>query len=550
MADRLTSIKVICQSGLNSNENSLDLSDNLPGAATRLINYEPSLYGGYRRINGYQPYDPLYAEVAPDTAEGKVLGLFNFKDSQTQANILIAVRKDKNANSYSFYKYVFGVGWTKYTLPSTRPYTLNFRSVYKVRAAKFNFGLGNRIVFVDGINPAIMFDGTNWITLKTSPTVGTGSTEAGGDQIVNAPSIVEVFENHLFLGGDLSFLGVLAHSAPNDPLVWNASAGGGQIIAGFEVVQIKPFRENLFVFGENNIKKIAVQQIGAEPTFTLQNVTSNVGCIARDSVVEIGGDLLFLSPDGFRPVAGTSRIGDVELETVSKSIQQLLQKYTDDYNLDTVNAVVVRGKSQVRFFYGDDVLGPEQSKGIIGGLRLGQQGITWEFGELLGIRTSCTMSEYINREEFVLHGDWDGKVYRQEIGNSFNGSDILAIYTTPYLDFGETEIRKTFHRVNTHIRAEGPVDISFYSQYDWGSNENYRPASYNESISGAPTVYGAPGVVYNNPNIKLNNSPKPYTETSIQGSGFSIKLNYVTVGQFAPYSIQGFILEFEPKGRH
>ena len=30
---------------------------------------------------------------------------------------------------------------------------------------------------------------------------------------------------------------------------------------------------------------------------------------------------MFLAPDGFRPVAGTSRIGDVELETISKPIQ-------------------------------------------------------------------------------------------------------------------------------------------------------------------------------------------------------------------------------------
>ena len=36
--------------GLNSNENHLELSDKLSGVATRLVNYEPSLYGGYRRI--------------------------------------------------------------------------------------------------------------------------------------------------------------------------------------------------------------------------------------------------------------------------------------------------------------------------------------------------------------------------------------------------------------------------------------------------------------------------------------------------------------------
>lgn len=540
MVDKIQALKVVCKGGLNSNENSLDLSDNLPGSATRLINFEPSLYGGYRRINGYQFFDPFFPTVP---GEGKVLGLFTFKNSLTQAISIIAARKDAGANSYSLYNYQFGIGWVKYTTPA-RPYTKDFRNVYKIRAAKFNFGTGNRMVFVDGVNPAMLFDGTNWKLIKSSP--GTG--EVGGDQVVNAPSIVEVFENHVFIGSDLNSLGVIAHSAPNDPTVWTAAAGGGQITTGFEVVQIKPFRENLFVFGENNIKKVSVQQIGTEPTFTLQNVTSNVGCIARDSVVEIGGDLLFLSPDGFRPVAGTSRIGDVELETVSKSIQQKLLQYNQDYNLDTVDAVVVRGKSQVRFFYGDDSVDVNGSKGIIGGLRLNGTDITWEFGELLGIRTSCSMSEYIDREEYVLHGDWDGNVYRQEMGNSFNGEPILSIYTTPYLDFGETEIRKTFLKVNTHIRAEGPADIYFSVIYNWNKSDTLKPDSYDTSIQGAPTTYNGEAITYNG-TAKYNVNIAPYTEMPIQGSGFSIRLNYVSNGIFNPFSLQGFILEFKPEGK-
>ena len=57
MADRIESYKLVCGGGLNSNENHLDLSDNKPGSATRLINYEPGLFGGYRRIEGFSKYD-------------------------------------------------------------------------------------------------------------------------------------------------------------------------------------------------------------------------------------------------------------------------------------------------------------------------------------------------------------------------------------------------------------------------------------------------------------------------------------------------------------
>ena len=107
MADRIESYKVVCAGGLNSNENHLDLSENSPGAATRLVNYEPSLFGGYRRIEGFGPYDADYGEVDdvnnPGAAEGKVLGIAIFKDDVSETTLIIAARKDVGSNTYSFY---------------------------------------------------------------------------------------------------------------------------------------------------------------------------------------------------------------------------------------------------------------------------------------------------------------------------------------------------------------------------------------------------------------------------------------------------------------
>lgn len=549
MADRIVGQKVICRGGLNSNENSLELSDSAPGSATRLINYEPSLYGGYRRINGFVQWNKIYPIVSPSTAEGKILGVFSFKNPFTKTNEIYAARKDLGANTYSFYRDDKSLGWTKINTGTTQSYTLNDETVYKIRSAKYNFGDGNRIIFVDGVNPALHFDGFNWVKLIVSPTVGVGSNEGGGDQIVVAPSVVQIFENHVFFASDPDFLGVVAHSAPLNALDWKVANGAGQITTGFDVVQIKPFRENLFVFGENDIKKITVATISGEPNFSISNVTSNVGCVAKDSVVEIGGDLVFLSPDGYRPVAGTSKIGDVELETISKPIQQKLLELNQEYDLRTVDAVIVRGKSQVRFFYGDDTMAVNASRAILGGLRLGQGGIGWEFGELLGIRTSCVLSEYVNGNEIVLHGDWDGGVYQQEVGNDFNGEPVLSVYTTPYLDLGDTETRKTFLKVNTHVRVEGPVAISFSVKYDWGNPETSKPDSYDADIENAPSVYNSPNIVYNGPNTKYNKTVAPYTETPIEGSAFSIRLNYVSYGSFAPHSLQGFILEIKPEGK-
>jgi len=564
MADRIDSFKVICSGGLNSNENHLDLSDNKPGAATRLVNYEPSLFGGYRRVEGFELYDADYPEVDDvnnaGSAEGKVLGLAIFKDDVSNLTKIIAARKDVGATTYSFYYYTPLIGWRPFTLDHSivRNTTDGVRTVEKLRHVTFNFGTGNRICFVDGVNPAIVYDGQHWEELRSTGTggnpadAGHTTNTGGGDQCLDAPALVDVFANHLFLAGDETNRATIAHSAPTNTAspygyydFTNANAAG-QLAAGFDVVQIKPFRDNLFVFGSNGIKKVAADVTSG---FVTDQVTANVGCISRDSVLEIGGDLMFLAPDGFRPVAGTARIGDVELETVSKSIQGLLVNTIQNFNMDTINGVVIRSKSQIRYFVGDDTIDTPDSLGIIGGLSDSTGSISWEFGELLGIRASCATSDYIGTEEFVLHGDYDGKVYRQERNTTFNGADIVAVYATPYLDFGETEERKVLRKINTFIRAEGPLEMNLSVAFDWGDYNTARPSTYSQASEGGPTVFGGRNITYNGANVVYGGSSKPIMTSDIQGSGFSIKATYVTVGDFEPYSIQGIVFEYSTAGR-
>ena len=167
MPDQIQSFKLICAGGLNSNENHLDLSDNSPGAASRMLNFEPSLFGGYRRVEGFAEFDPDYGIVTVDgsvTGDGKVLGLAIFKDDVTGGTTIIAARKDAGAATYSFYYHTANVGWRKYTLnhSASRSMTANGLTVNRLRHVQFNFGTGNKIVFVDGVNEAIIFDGAHW----------------------------------------------------------------------------------------------------------------------------------------------------------------------------------------------------------------------------------------------------------------------------------------------------------------------------------------------------------------------------------------------------
>lgn len=528
--ERFQTAPIICEGGLDSNQNYLLLSQRAPGSATTLVNHEPSLFGGYRRIDGFEPLEEDYADVDDTGSEGKILGVAIYNSK------IIAARKTKSASTYKFFYWTSGADWTAYATGLTHTAT----NVDKIRYDTFNFDGDEKVIFVDGINPAVLFDGTTWVDIDTADS-GADYANAGGAMAVNDPKYVSLFKNHVFIAGSAADPHVIAHSAPLAEYDWTAASGAGQLNAGFEVVQIKPFRDELFVFGETKIKKIVVE--GSD--FVLKDVTINIGCLAADSVVEINGDLVFLSQDGFRTIAATERNNDVELGVLSKSIQQDVTDLINSADLSQVNAVVIKKKSQVRFFFSDENLTVNQNVGILGGLKAAQDGVAWEWSRLIGIRTSCTTSGYIANQEYVLHGDYNGKIYRQELGNSFDGANILAVYTMPYLDFGDIYIRKTIHKVTVFLRPEGEVSLSALLQFDWDSDEVLNPSSYllEDDVTGSLYDVG----IYDT--AMYAGVTSPVLIKNVEGSGFSTRFTFTSNDMRDSYSIQAVVFEYAVNGR-
>lgn len=526
-----TTFKVICQGGLNSNQNHLDLSENRRGWATRLLNFEPSLFGGYRRINGYIPLDSNNMEVDPDNSEGPILGIALFNSD------VIVARKQKGSPLYSFYRWGQGSPWIKYDTPGL---SLNSFGVNRLRHVTFNFDGTNKIIFVDGINNAAIFDGVSWSQINTT---NTGATDAspGGDQTLNAPKYVTVFKNHVFISGDESYTNVVAHSAPNAEYDWTVANGAGQLNAGFPVVQLRPFRDENFVFGILGIKKISV----SGETFTIHDVVKDIGCIASDSVLEVAGDLVYLSQDGMRTIAGTDKIGDVELSTVSKPIQQTLTSLANNYSLDSVSSVLIRSKSQFRIFFNRAESTSLDTKGILGGLIESQEGINWEWAELRGISAPVVTSGYLDKTEYIIHGDYNGNVFRQELGNSFNGDPILAIYETPFLDFGDTEIRKTLRTATVFLRSEGTSIFDLNVKYDWDVYGTLNPDRYFFNEENLLSWYGE--AVYGV--SRYSDVSSPIFKTNIEGSSFSTRLIISSAAVSDPFSIQGIVFQLSPNDR-
>lgn len=509
MADNLRTFATPCMGGLVVNQDPLTQGAQLAGSATRLINYEPALNGGYRRISGYTN---TYGEV-PGEANTAVLGVHVSADIDDG---IFATRKPVSGSNYLHKWNSSTESWDTVTSVGSPTMT----GVSKVRFESFNWG-APKFAMADGVNPASTWDGTTYVQLN-------------GGESPSAPSLVAAFNNHLFLAGDSSEPYNLFFSAPLDETNWTPAAGAGVINVGFEVVQIKSFRNEMYIFGRNNIKRLVGNNIS---DFVLQTVTSNLGCVAPDSVAEFNGEILFLAPDGIRPVTGTDRIGDIELATLSKPIQSIFEDYTANEDLATMTTVVVKKKSQFRLFFAN-----QDSLGIIGAIRRsGTGGTGFEFSQLVGVSVNCAHSGYIGDEEFVIHGDSVGYVFRQEVGNDFDGREIFSLFQTPFFYMDDPALRKSFYDIDTYMRSEGEVTVTMAVDYDYADPSVTVGSDYALSTAGAAAYYDK--ATFDSTDI-YDGNPSPVESTTIGGSAKSISIRYVTNDTNPSHTVQAITLTY------
>ena len=255
-----------------------------------------------------------------------------------------------------------------------------------------------------------------------------------------------------------------------------------------------------------------------------------------DTIQEFAGDLIFLGPDGLRTIAGTARIGDVELGTISSNVQSI---FNDNLSsASEFDSVVIPEKTQYRIFFTKSTVAENQTKGVICVLK-GQQ---FEFSEIRGIRPACTDSFVDEGNVIVLHGAYSGGyIYRQESGNTFDGEIILGRYRSPDLTFDDPGIRKHMQRVILNYKPEAAIDADLLLRYDYEDPDSARPAAYPLDSSDVVAIYGTS--TYGVPIYA--GASQPLVRQSVEGSGFAVALRVEDDGQTAPYSLKGFQLEYQ-----
>jgi hypothetical protein len=499
MADeaQLSPYVFACQGGLVLDQSTFAMQ---PGMALELQNFEPDIRGGYRRISGYEKWNSNIVPQDTSSTE-KVLMCAYFDDK------VIAARGGKIHEAGKT------GSWTQIDTGRT--------NAGKYTHFRYNLAGTDYIVWADGANNASKYDGTTVTDLNASG--------APSD-----PAYVVGHKDALFFAGMSSTPQAIVFTAPFTDDDFSTANGAGTINVDSTITGLFPFRDQLYIFCEERIFKLVGNTIA---DFQLQPVTREIGCVNGFTIQEVAGDLIFLAKDGLRTVAGTEKIGDVELGTISRPVQRRFEGLTD---VDEFDSVVVPNKTQYRIFFSSDGVTRSNTTGVVA-VRKEQ----YEFADLRGIRPSCTDFIVDAGESIVLHGDYDGYVYRQELGNDFDGNVITGKYRSPDLTMGDAGIRKNFQRVIVNYAPEATVNADLFIRYDYESPNVARPAAYPFNTATSVAIYGTS--TYGT--ATYGGQSNPLVRQPIEGSGFAVAIRVNDRGTSAPYSLKGFQLEFDVGAR-
>jgi hypothetical protein len=393
----------------------------------------------------------------------------------------------------------------------------------KVRSARYNFSGTEKIVFVDGANAPANYDTTTFTVLDAAPSDVVGAAH------------VAVFKNQLFFakGANVTF------TAPFSDSDFSAASGGGVINAGSAITGLIVFREQLIIFSERRISRLVGNSIA---DFQLQPITMDIGCTQTDTIQEVAGDIFFVGPDGIRSLGATEKIGDFDLATVSKPIQT---EVTNFVNRNTsFSSVVIREKSQYRLFGFNANITRDAAQGILGTQT--QQGINW--AELRGIRAHVADSNYNGSVELIVFGHDDGYVYQMESANNFDGANIPATFSTPFLPINDPRVRKTFYRIFLYTDPQGSVTTDVALKYDFEESDVIQPAEINfNNTSGSNAIAFYGDATFGTGTY--GGTIKRLFDSQTVGSGFVVSLVFTSESTNPPYSLDALTLEYGTYGR-
>ena len=257
-----------------------------------------------------------------------------------------------------------------------------------------------------------------------------------------------------FSGGDSGSLSINSVFPNNDQIVGLAAHNGFLIIFG---------RNNIAIYGN----PIDVTEL------TLADFIPNVGCIGRDTIVNTGTDIMFLSDAGVRSLQRVIQEKSLPFRDVSKNVRDELMSNVFSETASAIKAVYydrdaiyLLSLPATRFVYCFDTRAPLQD---------GSARVTiWDS---IQPKAFCVTSD-----KLLLIGKpgYIGKYF----GHTDNGTAYRFQYFTNYFDFDQPTNIKVLKKIGFVVIGGSEEELAVKYGFDY--TENYRSVS---KVLDEATVY-------------------------------------------------------------
>lgn len=482
------------------------LLSNKPGAAVVLENFEALTDGGYQRIRGYVEL-PFDGNV-DDTGEVRALTTYQERPAIVKGTSIYMLDEDNT---------------TWIDMNNALPLTGTNRADMCIITPAID-----EVLFVcDGLGggqPLVVERAANGTI--TSTTVLPAST-AGAKWCSQ-------YQDHIVIAGMTGRPTEVFVSTRYDPKTFDGT-GSWSFQVVDNVTGLRTFRGFLYVFCEESIYR--VKNLTQAATAVVEPITLKIGCLDHFSIQEVGGDILFLANDGLRYLGATARIDDVSLNLQSTLIDQFLFDLSPFQG--NITSAVISDKRQYRLFYYD-----------ISGIQRGLIGTLHNNGTFSWAATSNMDVDFIDSNTVApasntYHAS-KTKVFRHDVGNTFNGTPYTAIYASPYFNLGDSFVRKRCHSLTVYLEAEDTAIIDVLLKYDFESIRVAQPAPFTLSPVTMAARFGS--ALYGTASYGAIRFP--LDSVFLEGSGkwiqFEFRDSSVTNSR---YIIRGFDLSFTQAGR-
>lgn len=248
-----------------------------------------------------------------------------------------------------------------------------------------------------------------------------------------------------------------------------------QVVPGKDsIVAMAEHNNFLIIFCKNNI--VIYQSPDNIDNLTLVDVITGVGCVARDSVQNIGTDLLFLSDSGVRGLGRTIQEKSAPVRDISRNVRDQLMDYVASEDLTKVRSVYFE---QSAFYL---LILPTSTFTFCFDLRQflqdgSSRATIWD-----NISPRCAAVTADNR---LLLGKLNGVA--EYDGYTDNSASYIFSYYSPYIDFGSPSITKVLKKIGITVVGSSATTLDLSWAFDYETN--YKKAQVTTATA-AVSEYG------------------------------------------------------------